>query len=133
MLDLIAAFLNSSKFFAACVMLIMNIGGRYISKDIPDYIFNIFEYPMARALIVFSIAFIASRDVKISLIISLFFIVVFKYLLDDTSNVFILPKPIRQALDTNKDGKISESELKHASEVIEKYRRQKETEQMQNF
>lgn len=126
MLDLIVSVLNSSRFFAACVMLMMNIGGRYISKDIPDYIFNIFEYPSARALIVFCIAFIASRDVKVSLIIALFFVVIFKYLLDEKSNVCILPPKMIKALDINQDGKVSESELKKAGEIIDKYRRQKE-------
>ena len=126
MLDVMIALLNGSRFFAACVMLLMNIGGRFISKDIPDYIFNVFEYPVMRALTVFSIAFIASRDVKISIIISLIFVVIFKYLLDHKSNVCILPKNVIALLDINKDGKVSESELKHASEIIEKYRRQKE-------
>lgn len=127
MINILVAALNSSRFFAACVMLLMNIGGRYISKDIPDYIFNIFEYPIMRALIVFSVAFIASRDVKVALIISLIFVVVFKYLLDEKSNVCVLPQHMIKALDVNKDGKVSESELKKAGEVIDRYRRQKES------
>lgn len=126
MLDLVVTMLNGSRFFAACVMLMMNIGGRYISKDIPDYIFNVFEFPMMRALTVFSIAFIASRDVKVSLIIALFFVVIFKYLLDDKSNVCILSERMKKMLDLNKDGRVSEAELKKASEVIEKYRHQKD-------
>lgn len=125
MFDFIATMLNSSRFFAACVMIMMNIGGRYISKDIPDYIFNIFEFPIVRAITVFCIAFIASRDVKISLIIALFFVILFKYLLDNKSNVCLLPEKVINALDINKDGVISEAELKKAGEVIEKYRRQK--------
>lgn len=127
LVDVLFNILNGSRFFAACVMLLMNIGGRYISKDIPDYIFNIFEFPIMRALTVFSIAFIASRDVKVSLIIALFFVVLFKYLLDDKSNVCILTDKMKNALDLNKDGKVTEAELKKASEIIDKYRHQKET------
>lgn len=125
MFDFIVAALNSSRFFAACVMIMMNIGGRYISKDIPDYIFNIFEYPFVRTVTIFCIAFIASRDVKVSLIIALCFVIIFKYLLDNKSNVCVLPKHIVSILDFNKDGKISEAELQKASDIIDKYRNQK--------
>lgn len=127
MFEIIATMLNGSRFFAACVMIMMNIGGRYISKDIPDYVFNFFEFPIVRTITIFCIAFIASRDVKVSLIIALFFVIFFKYLLDDKSNVCVLPKRIISLLDLNKDGVISEDELKKASEIIDKYRNQKAT------
>jgi len=122
---LLLTALNGSRFFAACVMIMMNIGGRFISKDIPDYIFNIFEFPLVRAVTVFCIAFIASRDVKVSLLIALIFVIIFKYLLDRDSNVCVLPKKVIAALDLNKDGKVSEAELQKASHIIDRYRRQK--------
>ena len=45
--------LNTSKIFAGCIMLLMNLGGRYIANEIPDNVEKVFNQPWIRRLIIF--------------------------------------------------------------------------------
>lgn len=82
--------LNSSRIFAGCVMILMNLGSRYITKDIPDDFFKIFEKAIVRYITVFCILFITTRDVKISLFLTLCFIIIFKHLLNKKSKLCLI-------------------------------------------
>ena len=65
-------------------------------KDLPDTLDEIFEIKLMRRLVVFAIAFVATHDIKTSLLITLLFILLFSYLLDRKSRVCILPQPFGQ-------------------------------------
>ena len=115
--------LNHNKLFSGCLMLLMNIGGRYIAMDIPKTTDNLFKNKFLRYMVVFAISFIATHDIKISILLTLLFILIFKFLLDNKSKSCILPKTY---LNEEKDEKdITENELKYASEILKKYRFQK--------
>ena len=76
-------YLNSSLLFNGCIMFIMNIGAKYISSEIPitiDYLFK--KYVILKWLVFFSIAFMATKNIKISLILSILFFILFKCLLN---------------------------------------------------
>jgi len=111
--------LNQSTFFNGCIMFIMNIGGKYLVKDIPDsmdYYFN--TYSIFRYLVVFSIAFISTRNVKMSILLTLLFILIFKFLID-TRSKFCLIRNKQLTLD-----KSSNEEYQKALEIIKKYHSQ---------
>ena len=36
-------YINTSPFISGCVMLIMNLGGRYIAMEVPDGMNNFFQ------------------------------------------------------------------------------------------
>ena len=92
MIDLIINQINSSKLVGGLFMFIMNIGSKYISQEIPDDLDKYFnKYKFLRYIVVFSIAFIATRDIKMSLILLLLFIILFKHLFKPESKSCILP------------------------------------------
>jgi hypothetical protein len=109
--------LNSNKLFGGTAMILMNLGGRHIVRDVPDFFDDIFEHPIARRFIVFCIAFIATRDIKISLLITLLFIILFSYLLKETSKMCIIPKKFLKTREVSKD------EYLHALNIVKKYQK----------
>ena len=111
------AFLNASKLFGGTAMLLMNLGGRHIIKDVPDFFDEIFEHPIARRFIVFCIAFIATRDIKISALITLIFIILFSYLLKEDSKMCIIPEKFLKRRE------ISKQEYLKALDVVKKYQK----------
>lgn len=125
MINYALMYLNNSRIFAGIVMIMMNIGGRYVSVELPRSIDKLFNNPWMRRFFVFCIAFIATRDIKISILLTLLFVIMFKYLLNENSNVCILPKSLVNELDINKDGKIDEEEVKRAISIIKNYKEQK--------
>ena len=115
--------LNDSKYMAGLCMIILNVGSKYItielSKSQEDYIKN----TIGRQLLLFSIAWMGTRDIYTSLILTTIFVVLTQYLFNENSSFCVLPKTIQQLhshLDTNNDNKISNQELKDAIEVLKR-------------
>jgi hypothetical protein len=121
--------LNNSKFFAGIVMLIMNIGSKYItielSKSQEDYI----KYTLGRQILVFAILWMGTRDIVVALILTCVFILFADYLLNDNSKFFIIPDKCSNMinqLDVDGDGKISSKEINDAIHILKKARRRKQ-------
>jgi hypothetical protein len=105
--------LNTSKLFFGITMLTMNIGGRYVSDEIPEVVKKLFQLKVIKALFVFSVIFIGTKDTKVSILITLIFLILFRYLLRTNSKLCILPQHIIN-LDINKDGIIDSNEIKQS-------------------
>jgi hypothetical protein len=116
-MDFVFSILNNSKLFSGCVMLVMNLGARHIAVDVPKNVDTIFKHPLARLFLVFSVVFVSTRDVKTSILITLIFILFFKFLLDERSKSCIVPK--------KKDiTNITPEQVKYAKEILKKYEEQ---------
>ena len=115
------SYLNDSKFFAGLVMIMLNIGSRYItikfSKTQENYLKNV----LSKQIFIFSVAWMGTRDIYLSLIITLIFVALADYAFNDESRFCMLPssyKNFDHILDKDGDGNISEEELKKAHEMV---------------
>jgi hypothetical protein len=114
-MDILLNSVASSKIFNGFIMLISNIGGRYISLDIPNNIEFLFSnYFILRLIVIFSIFFMATRDIKISILLLLLFLIIIKFFINEKST-FCLFTPLK------KENKISEEEYNNAKLIITKY------------
>lgn len=132
-LDFLLLSVGSSKIFNAMVMLLMNIGGKYLALELPSNIDKIFQnYQFARYLVIFAICFMATRDIKIAFMMGLIVIMFLKYVLNESSVYCMIKKEHFENLEKNKkkeekkDEKkekkeITEEEFQMAREMIEKY------------
>ena len=121
--------LNSSKFFAGILMLVINIGSRYVtiqlSKSQEEYIKNL----LVRELLIFSIVWMATRDIYISIVLTASFIILSDYILNENSTYCCIPnkyKYINKILSDNNDSIISPMEIKAAEELLKKAKQQEE-------
>lgn len=113
-MDNILFELSNNKIFAGSILLLTNIGGKYLSIDFPKNLDSIFtEYFVLRCLVLFSVFFMATRDIKISLLLSLLYFIVIYYFINEKSSFCIL--------NGKKDNKISLDEYNKAKEIIRKY------------
>ncbi len=127
--------LNNNKYFAGVLMLILNIASKYINIQLTDTQQQLLKGKYARQFLIFTIAWIGTRDIITSVVLTASFITLTDYLFNEHSSMCIIPKKMRRlydVIDTNNDGKISEEELKNAIIVLEKARKQKEKEQQKN-
>lgn len=115
--------LNESKYSAGVAMLMLNIGSKYISIGLSKSQESYLTTNLARQLLIFSAAFVATKDLLISLSLTLIFILFADYIFNETSRFCILPKQLTEIIDTNKDGIISDDELKNAIDVLTKARK----------
>ena len=128
--DSIIQSLNSSKFFAALIMLMLNIGSRYVdlkfSKSQEYYLKNI----LGKQILIFAISWMGTRDIYIALITTFVFTLLTDFILNEDSNMCIMPSKltnIEKQFDLNNDGVVSEEELRQAKEIIRKDQLNKST------
>ena len=111
--------INQSKYFYGILMILLNIGAKYIEIDIPKHHKQFLSSKLIRRILIFTVAFIATRDVIVSLVITAAFIILVLNLFNNESQYCILPKSFKD-LDLNKDGEISPDEIKKAYETLKK-------------
>jgi len=129
--------LNNSKFFAGLVMILLNIGSKYItielSKSQEEYLKN----NVGRQILIFAISWMGSRDILVALALTGIFTVLTSHLFNEESKFCIIPQKYRKfehLLDLDKDNVVSDDEIKKAREVLEKVRKKEEKrEQLRNL
>ena len=140
-IDLFFMELASNKIFNALIMITMNIGGKYLAMELPTNIDKLFQTHQAlRYMVIFAICFMATRDIKYAIFMALVVILIFRFLLNETSSYCMLKEeyfenmekkeqPVQTAIQTmqpqSPTGLISEQEFLKAREMIEKYSNQR--------
>jgi len=119
--------LNSNKYFAGLVMIMLNIGSKYITIKLSKTQEGYLKSSIARQILIFSIIWMGTKDIFISLTLTAAFYVLTNHLFNENSKMCVLPekwKRFQHAVDTNKDGVVSNKEIDHALKVLEKARRE---------
>ena len=122
-------YLNNSKFFAGVIMILLNIGSKFItiqfSKSTEEYM----KWTVSKQLLVFAMAWMGTRDIYTALGLTAVFTILSEYLFNEESNLCIVPHKYRvlhKLIDTNEDGVVTEPELAAAIAVLEKAKREKQ-------
>jgi ABC-type multidrug transport system fused ATPase/permease subunit len=114
--------LSTSKLFIGLMMIFMNLGSRFIELKLTKGQEMIFKN-IAREVLIFTIAFMGSRDLIIAFIITAVFIILSNFVFNENSKYCILPESYRKlesVIDSNGDGKVSQEELDKAYEILRK-------------
>jgi uncharacterized membrane protein len=118
--------LNSSKYFTGIMMIILNIGSRFVEIKLSDSMETFIKYNIAREVLIFTMAWMGTRDIVVALTLTAVFVVLSEFLLNDKSNYCILSKKYYMKIDKNQDGIISDNEINQAMNVLEQAKKQKE-------
>lgn len=124
----VTKLLNNSKFTAGIAMIMLNIGSKYISIGLTESQEAYLTSSLARQILIFSVAFIGTKDILTSLLLTIIFIVFADYILNENSKLCILPKHmkrIKKEIDIDKDGIITEEELNNAINILTKAKNNK--------
>ena len=104
-------------------MIILNIGSKYITIELSKSQEQYLRNSIGRQLLIFSIAWMGSKDIFLALALTAIFNILTMFLFNEQSNMCIIPPHMRNfndVLDKNKDGIISEEEIKNAKEILKK-------------
>ena len=121
-------YLNNSKFFAGVIMILLNIGSKFItiqfSKSAEEYM----KWSISKQLLVFDMAWMGTRDIYAALGLTAVFTILSEYLFNEESSLCIVPQKYRvleKLIDIDDDNVVSELELSAAVAVLEKAKREK--------
>jgi len=110
--------LNNSKLFAGMVMIMLNIGSKYITIKLSKSQEAFLKHVVGREFLIFAICWMGSRDIFLSFILTAIFTVLTDYLFHEDSKFCVLSPKYTQELialiDTNNDGTISQKEMDRA-------------------
>jgi hypothetical protein len=122
-------FLNNSKFFAGVVMILLNVGSKFIaiqfSKSTEEYL----KMNVTKQLLVFAMAWMGTRDIYTALVLTAVFTILSDHLFNEESPYCCVPEKYRilaKLVDENSDGDVSEEEITNAITILEKARRDKQ-------
>ena len=128
--------LNSSTFFAGIMMICLNIGSRYIQLNLDESTESYIKYALTKEIMVFTISWMATRNIYMSLGLTAVFIVLADFIMNEKSRYCLLPKKFIQSRRMNElvDNKIlSEKEINDAVEVLEQAKVQKYKQNQLNY
>jgi hypothetical protein len=113
--------LNNSKFFSGVVMILLNIGSKYITIELSKSQEAYLRNSLGRQLLIFAIAWMGSKDILIALALTAIFNVLANHLFNEQSKFCIIPSRYRNyedVLDLDGDGKVTEKEIKKAKQLL---------------
>ena len=96
-------------------MLVLNIGSKYIDVSLTSSQQAYLRGSLARQLLVFAVAFAATKDIVTSLVLTGVFHMLSYYLLNEESSLCIIPenwKQLQEYIDEDNDSIITDNEIK---------------------
>ena len=128
-------YLNSSKYFAGIVMILLNVGSKFISIQFSKSTEEYLKFSLSKQLLVFSMAWMGTRDIYVALGLTAVFVILSDHLFNEESNFCVVPykyRVLNKLVDTNDDGDVSETEVNSAIGILEKARKNKEKKQQKD-
>jgi hypothetical protein len=130
-------YLNNSKFFAGIIMILLNVGSKFISIQFSKSTEEYMKYTISKQILVFAMSWMGTRDIYVALGLTAIFTILSDHLFNEESNLCVVPHEYRvlhKLIDTNNNNDISDTEIAAAVAVIEKSKREKQRkEQKQAF
>jgi predicted neuraminidase len=122
-------YLNSSKFFAGVVMIMLNVGSKFISIQFSKSTEEYLKFSLSKQLLVFAMAWMGTRDIYTALALTAIFVVLSDHLFNEESNYCIVPynqRVLNKLVDADGNGHATDTEISSAIAVLEKAKREKQ-------
>lgn len=116
--------LNQSKYFAGIMMLILNLGSKYITMELSESQDELLRNKIIRRFLVFTVVFVATRDIFVSLILTGIFIILVSGLFNENSTYSLVTKPVIS--------NVSDEEYRQALKIVKSYEFQKKKKHQNN-
>jgi hypothetical protein len=122
-------FLNNSKFFAGVVMILLNVGSKFIAIQFSRSTEEYLKMNVTKQLLVFAMAWMGTRDIYTALVLTAVFTILSDHFFNEESPYCCVPEKFRilsKIIDPNEDGTITEQEINDAIAVLEKAKKDKQ-------
>ena len=130
--------INNSKIFAGIMIITLNIVSKFVNIKLSKTMESYLKYTFSKYVLVFTIAWMGTRDIYIAFFIMFSFIIISDFLLDEESFFCILPEEFKDhhltMLEENENMEnITEEEITKAKKVLEKAKEQKKEVELESF
>ena len=117
---------NTNKFFIGLMMILLNIGSKYITIETSKSMEEYMKLTISKQILVFSMCFLGTRCVVTSIILTASFTILSEFVFNEESEYCIVPNCYRILHSLPPRNEIvTEDEYKRALDTIEKYKKNK--------
>lgn len=79
--------INTNPYFIGLMMLLLNLGGRFLGMEISKEQEKVFQNPWVRRALVFTVLFVATRNIFVAGIMTIFVLILMSFLLNENSEL----------------------------------------------
>jgi hypothetical protein len=122
--------INDSKIFAGLMIITLNIVSKYVNIGLSKSMESYLKYTFSRQLLVFSIAWMGTRDIYIAFFITFVFAICTEYLFNEDSVFCVLSEDFQDyhktltENDKNNSDKVTDDDVQKAKDILEKAKTQ---------
>ena len=91
-LESVLGVFNTNLYFVGIMMLILNLGGRFIAMEITKEQEHFFQNPWVRRFLIFVVIFVATRNLLISFWLTIIVVLILGYLFNENSSLWLIGK-----------------------------------------
>lgn len=88
-IDTILSAFNTNPYFIGIMMLFLNLGGRFLIMEVSKEQERFFQNPWVRRLLIFTVLFVATRNVLVAAVLTLFVVLIIGFLFNENSALYI--------------------------------------------
>jgi len=115
--------LNQSKYFAGLMIITINIASKFVNFNISRTMESYLRFTFSRDILIFAIMWMGTRDIYVAGCMTVLFMIIMDYLLNENSMFCCLPESFTTEHLTKLDEtrtKISHDDIKNVEAVLEK-------------
>lgn len=86
-LDVLMTSINTNPYFIGVMMLLLNLGGRFLSLEISKEQEKFLSQPIVRRFFLFAVLFVATRNIVIAAALAFIVIIILGYLFNENSSL----------------------------------------------
>lgn len=86
-LDTLIIYLNSNPYFIGIMMLLLNLGGRFLALEVTKEQEKFFQHPWVRRFLIFVVFFMGTRNVFVAFVMWVIAILLMGYLFNENSSL----------------------------------------------
>lgn len=136
-IDALFNAINTNPYFIGVMMLLLNLGGRFLGMEMSKSQEKFFQQVWVRRFFIFTVLFIATRNILIALFLTVIVLLVLSYLFNENSSLYLGGKtpanseeqPIQglSVEETEILRRLTEKQMRYATKTGEKKDGSKET------
>ena len=117
------AAINQSKIFAGLMIITINLASKFVNFKLSKTMESYLKFTFSRDILIFAIMWMGTRDIIVATFMTLLFIFIMDFLLNEDSIFCILPEHFTEYHINKLDEhsvKISQEDIKNVEAVLEK-------------
>ena len=105
--------LSGNKYMLGLMILLINLGARYIGNEVGEFMHKVLNHKFARRFLIFLVLWMGTRDLVVAGVITISFILLVNTIFNENSDYCILP--------VQNNSSVSKEEYDLAKQLVSKY------------